>query len=122
MHLGCRNHQQKTEIKTGEDKESIGGVCITYVKHLSEKVAREFRRVNAEVIYLPSQKIKDVLCVKSKDKVLDLDKAGVLYKVNVQCELPDNEKKCEDYIGETKYPTKHRMYEHHVVTRKESRP
>merc|ERR1711965_1249668 len=43
-----------------------------------------------------------------------MDKADVIYKVDLECEIEAIEKE-EDYVGETKKATKHRMTEHHVI-------
>ena len=68
---------------------------------------------------MPTQKIKDVLCSSAKDKVPDLDKAEVIYKVDMKCDI-DRDPTDENYVGETKKATKHRMVEHHVMHRGEA--
>ena len=108
---------KETKPKSSEE-ESVGRICIPYIPHTSERIAREFRKLGAEVIYLPTQKLKNILCPSSKDQVPDMDKAGVNYKVNLLCKKPIPEK--ENYVGETKQATKQRMYEHHVVHHKEA--
>ena len=105
--------------KKKEESKSIGRIFIPYIKNTSEKIARELRKHNAEVIYMPTQKLKDVLCSSAKDKVPDLDKAEVIYKVDMKCYI-DRDPTDENYVGETKKATKHRMVEHHVMHRGEA--
>ena len=106
--------EEKRKSKKEQESESIGRIFIPYIKGTSEKIARELRKHNAQVIYMPTQKLKDVLCSSAKDKVPDMDKADVIYKVDLECEIEAIEKE-EDYVGETKKATKHRMTEHHVI-------
>ena len=115
-----KEKEKKPPLEKDKDKtESIGRIFIPYVKHTSERIAREFRTLGAEVIYLPTTKIKDHLCSSSKDRVPEMDKAGVCYKIDIKCDTKP-EPTHEDYIGETVHATKHRMYEHNVVSRKQS--
>ena len=79
--------------------ESLGRVLIPYIKPVSEAVAREFRKLNAEVIYMPPTKLKNVVCANMKDTVPNEDKAEVVYLINCQ-------KHDESYIGHTKNPTR----------------
>ena len=76
---------------------------------MSEAVAREFRKLNAEVIYMPTTKLKNVVCANMKDTVPNEDKAEVVYLINCQ-------KHDESYIGHTKKPNKERGYEHNVIS------
>ena len=106
--------EEKRKSKKDQESESIGRIFIPYIKGTSEKIARELRKHNAQVIYMPSQKIKDILCSTAKDKVPDMDKADVIYKVDMECDIEAGARE-EDYVGETKKATKHRMTEHHVI-------
>lgn len=121
-----RKKEQPTENKIekppskADEEQKIGRVCIPYIKHTSERIAKELRKHGAEVIYLPTQKIKNILCSSAKDTVPLMDKAGVIYHVDIPCEAEKVNKK-EDYTGETKKATKHRMYEHHVIHLKDAK-
>ena len=106
-------------MKDDDETDSIGRIFIPYVKHTSERIAREFRNLGAEVIYLPTTKIKDHLCSTGKDTVPDMDKANAIYKVDLPCETK-HAKKDENYVGETAHAVKHRMYEHNIVSHKDS--
>ena len=99
----------KIDDKKKKEEESLGRVLIPYIKHVSEAVAREFRKFNAEVIYMPTTKLKNVVCANMKDTVPNEDKAEVVYLIN--CKKHD-----ESYIGHTKKPNKERGYEHNVIS------
>ena len=108
-----RNNEPKK--KEGEEEENKTRILLPYIKNLSEKIAREFRKhnPNTDVIYMPSAKIKDLVCVNGQDRVPDEDKAEVVY-------LDECEKHDENYVGQTKKPNKERSYEHHIVSSKEA--
>ena len=101
--------------KEGEEEENRNRILLPYIKNLSEKIAREFRKhnPNTDVIYMPSAKIKDIVCINGQDRVPNADKAEVVY-------LDECEKHDENYVGQTKKPNKERSYEHHIVTSKEA--
>ena len=108
-----RKKEKVKEKSQDEEEEPLTRVFIPYIKHCSEKIARELRRHNVEVTYMPTTKIKNVVCVNGQDKVPDEDKAGVVY-------LDDCSPHSENYVGQTKKPNKERGYEHHVLTSKEA--
>ena len=60
---------------------------------------------------MPTQKLKDVLCSSAKDKVPDLDKAEVIYKVDMKCDI-DRDPTDENYVGETKKAEKQMSQPH----------
>ena len=95
-----KEKEKKEIVKDDDETDSIGRIFIPYVKHTSERIAREFRNLGAGVIYLPTTKIKDHLCSTSKDTVPDMDKANAIYKVDLPCETKP-EPKDENYVGET---------------------
>ena len=107
--------KKPTEKGEGEEEENKIRILLPYIKHVSEKIAREFRRHNpdTDIIYMPTTKIKDIVCVNGQDKVPDADKAEVVYLD--ECKIHN-----ENYIGQTKKPNKERSYEHHIVTSKEA--
>ena len=107
-----KKKKEKPKKKDDEDGEKLR-VCIPYVKHLSERIAREFRKHDFEVMYIPTTKIKNILCNNMKDPIPDLDKAGVNYYFNCR---PHQ----DDYDGETGRPNKERQYEHGLITRKQA--
>jgi hypothetical protein len=104
-----KKKKEKPKKKDDEDGEKLR-VCIPYVKHLSEKIARELRKHDFEVMYIPTTKIKNILCNNMKDLIPDLDKAGVNY--DFYCRPHQ-----DDYDGETGRPNKERQYEHGLITR-----
>ena len=59
--------------------ERRGKVVLPYVKGISEKMARIFKRYDIETIHKPSTKLKSLLCNKMKDKVEMLDRTGAIY-------------------------------------------
>ena len=87
---------------------------ILYTKGLSEEIAHKMRKHNIDVVHKPTATIKNILCSKAKDRLDPMDKPGAVYHI-----------KCEshhvDYIGETGRQTKTRMYEHRVITHKDSK-
>ena len=87
-------------------------MVIPYVKHTSEKIAREFKKHAIDVVHKPSMTVKQMVC-NMKDKVHDLDKTGTVYKV-------DCTKHGTEYIEETDRALKVRAYEHRVVEHKHS--
>ena len=96
-----------------KDNEMIGKVAIPYIKHLSEKVARTFKKYRIQTIHRPTSTISNILCSSKKDKLHDLDKAGVLYQV-------DCAKHTTSYIGETERSLKLRAYDHRVISHLDS--
>ena len=113
------NRTRKKENKKDQNKKERkqedrygSGIVIPYIKKTSEKVARELRRHGFRVIYKPTGKIKSIVCQKKKQKINDLDKAGVIY--SIYCK-----KHNEEYIGETGRELKNRAYEHRLITHKD---
>ena len=70
-----RKKKKDSHKKNGEEKR--GKIIISYIKGVSENLARIFKRHNIEAIHKPSTTIKNILCSKMKDKVEDLDRTGV---------------------------------------------
>ena len=53
--------KEKKKNKEDEEKpERRGKVVIPYIKHLSERLTRVFKRYNIETIYKPTTKLKTV--------------------------------------------------------------
>ena len=81
-------------------------------------MARIFKRYDIETIHKPSTKLKSLLCNKMKDKVEMLDRTGAIYydwcKKGESC----NERKKNDYVGETDRVIRGRQYEHRTVDHK----
>ena len=102
-----KREPKKTD--NSEEEERASTITIPYVKGVSEKIAREFKKHNIQTIHKPTTKLKHVLFNKMKDKVNDLDRSGVIYKI-------DCKRHKEIYIGETGRPMKERGREHRVVT------
>ena len=108
-----KKKEKKKEDKQ-EKQERRGKVVIPYVKGVSERLARTFRKYNIEAIHKPTTKLKHILCNKMKDKVEDLDKTGVVY-YNTCRKHPGS-----TYVGETERVLQERMYEHRIVSHQTS--
>ena len=73
----------KKDVKRMKDKEERRGrVVLPYVKGVSEKMGRIFKKYNLETIHKPSAKLRHILCNKMKDKVEMLDQTGAVYYNN----------------------------------------
>ena len=90
----------------------IGYAQIPYIKHLSEKLGKLFKKHDVRPIYIPTRNIKSIVCNKIKDKVPDMDKTGVIYYIDCKKHIRT------DYTGETDCATKTRGYQHHLYPRK----
>ena len=90
----------------------IGYAQIPYIKHLSEKLGKLFKKHDVRPIYIPTRNIKSIVCNKIKDKVPDMDKTGVIYYIDCKKHIRT------DYTGETDAATKTRGYQHHLYPRK----
>ena len=110
------NRRRSNRDKTEQD-ESRGKVVLPYVKGISERLTRIFRKYNIRTIHKPSAKLKNILCNKMKDKVELLDKTGTVYYN--QCHRHKEPKK-NDYVGETDRVLRKRLYEHNVIDHKTS--
>ena len=107
-----RSNKKRAERKHEEDM--VGRVSLPYVKHLSEKVARTFKKYQIQTLHRPTTTVKNLLCSKKKDAVHHLDQAGVIYQV--ECK-----KHNVSYVGETERALKARAYDHRVVSHKDAR-
>ena len=98
--------------KRQEDREKVerrGKVVIPYVRGLSERLARVYKKYDIETIHKPTRTIRSILCNKMKDKVHELDRTGAVYYN--QCKKhPRN-----DYVGETDRVLRERLYEHRII-------
>ena len=106
------NRRKKGRKNQDEKVERRGKVVIPYVKGLSEKLARVFKRYDIETIHKPSATIKNLLCNKMKDRVEPLDKTGAVY--HNECK----KHKGSNYVGETGRVFRERLYEHRIVDHK----
>ena len=114
----CGHPEWILEIKQNKEKnktevEPYARITIPYMKKLSEKLAKTFRKYNIEVIHTSTTTIKNIVCNKMKDKVHDLDKTGTIY--HIKCN-----KHSKEYIGETERVLRSRLYEHKIITHKEA--
>ena len=73
--LRKRTRRNKEKV---EKEKSYGKVIIPYINKLSEKMARIFKKYSIEAIHKPTKTIHNMVCIKKKDKVHDLDKVGVV--------------------------------------------
>ena len=111
--------QRKRRIGPKEEKvERRGKVVLPYVKGVSEKLARIYKRYDLETIHKPSSTLKNLLCNKMKDKVDVLDRTGAVYHIECKKKECREEREKDDYTGETERVTRERMYEHRVIDHK----
>ena len=101
-------------ILPARQDETIGRVTIPYVKRLSEQVAKVMKKHKIQTAHRPIQTIASTLHTKKKDKIHDLDKAGVVYYH--KCKICQ-----EDYVGETGRCWRERQCEHRLITHKEAK-
>ncbi len=114
------NRDKRKQKKKKAEKEKVerrGKVVLPYIKGVSEKLARTFKKYDIETIHKPSTKLKNILCSKMKDKIEDLDKTGAVYYNECIKENCNDEAK-NDYVGETDRVWRERQYEHRVVDHK----
>ena len=97
-----------------EKVERRGRVVLPYVKGVSERMGRIFKKYNLETIHKPSAKLRHILCNKMKDKVDILDQTGAVYYN--KCKKHQNPK--NDYVGETDRVLRGRQYEHRTIDHK----
>ena len=110
-------NRKKNKNGAGASKEKVerrGRVVLPYVKGISERMGRIFKKYNLETIHKPSAKIRHILCNKMKDKVEMLDQTGTVY-YNYCKKHPDPK---NDYVGETDRVLRSRQYEHRTVDHK----
>ncbi len=98
-------NRQKKKKSEEERVERRGKVVLPYIKGISEKLAKIYKRYDIETIHKPSTKLKNLLCHKMKDKIHDLDKTGAIYYNN--CKKHQDPK--NDYVGETDRVTRERL-------------
>ena len=103
-----KKQQQKEKV------ERRGKVFLPYVKGISEKMARVFKKYDLETIHKPSATLKNLICNKMKDQVHPLDKTGSVYYN--YCKKHTNPK--NDYVGETDRVNRERGYEHGIIDHK----
>ena len=106
--------KNKNGNKVEEKVERRGRVILPYVKGVSERMGRIFKKYNLETIHKPSAKIRHILCNKMKDKVATLDQTGAVYYNNCK-KHPDPK---NDYVGETERVLRGRQYEHRTIDHK----
>ena len=104
--------RKKKEVRKEDKEEPKAVISIPYIKGVSEKLAREYKKHGIKTVHKPERKLKDIICSKKKDKVDELDKGEIIYEI--ECTKHE-----ENYIGETGGPKKVRGYQHKVVTHKD---
>ena len=107
---------RKKSKKNGkrEKEEKRGKVVLPYVKGVSERMGRVFKKYNLETIHKPSAKLRHILCNNMKDKVEMLDQTGAVYYNNCK----KHPKPKNDYVGETDRVLRGRQYEHRTIDHK----
>ena len=108
------NRKTNNKNKIKEKVEKRGRVVLPYVKGVSEKLGRIFKKYDLETIHKPSAKLRHILCNKMKDKVELLDQTGAVYYNNCK-KHPDPK---NDYVGETERVLRSRQYEHRTIDHK----
>jgi len=93
--------------------EYVGDVKIPYVKSLSEKLAKIYRKFDIKPIHTVNNKIQQHLCAKTKDQLHHLDKPDIIYYTGCI-------KDVDDYTGETERSNRRRQYEHGLINHQES--
>jgi len=102
--------KKDTEKKETEKNELF--TTIPYVKTVSEKLARVYKKFGVSTTHKPTRTIKSTLC-NTKENVHDLDKVNAIYEVECQ-------KHKVKYVGETERPLKVRGWEHRTVSHKDA--
>ena len=107
--------QRDSNSKTSKEKEQyLGRVSMPYTKGLSERLTRELKKHNIEVVHKPTATLKNILCSKAKDRLDPMDKPGAIY--HIECKAHN-----VDYVGETGKQAKERMYQHRVISHKDAK-
>ena len=109
---GYPNWAFKKRKKKHRNEEEMPVITLPYVKTISEKIARIYKKYGVKVVHKPSTTIKSTIC-KMKDPVHKMEKPGVNYQINCTKHTKDS------YIGETERTMKFRGYEHSVIEHKE---
>ena len=74
-----KEQKSRKKDKTAKQDDTIGRVTTSYVNRLSEQVARVLRKHRLQTAHRPIQTIASTHHTKKKDRIHDLDKAGVIY-------------------------------------------
>ena len=105
--------KKKKAQQSKEEDDTLARVSLPYTKGLSERISREMRKHRIETIHKPTATLKNILCSKAKDRLNPMDKPGAIYHINCKAHGVD-------YVGETGRAVKERMYEHRVMSHKDS--
>ena len=98
-------------LEPTEEEKKIHPQPLPYVKGLSERLARTFRKFKTKVYHKPINTIRSQL-VHPKDKTTIDKKCAVIY--HIDCDVCD-----EEYVGETARALQNRVKEH-TSTRRSS--
>ena len=111
--LNRKKRSKRPELEETR-RETRSKVVLPYTKTLSERISRQFKKHNIDVIHKPTTTIKHIVCNKLKDKVHPLDVAGCVYQAS--CKV------CKDvhYVGEADRCLRLRAYDHGLITHKEA--
>ena len=93
--------------------EYVGEVKIPYVKSVSEKLAKIYRKFDVKPIHTINNKVQQHLCSKTKDQLHHLDKSNIIYYTGCITDI-------DDYTGETERANRRRQYEHGLIEHQES--
>ena len=79
-----KDQKSKKKDKIAKQDDTIGRVTLPYVNRLSEQIARVLKKHRIQTAHRPIQTIASTLHTKKKDRIHDLDKAGVVYTTNAR--------------------------------------
>ena len=103
----------KEKQENEERKDYEWPVVIPYVKKISERMARVYKRFGLRTVHKPTRTLKSAVC-NMKEKIHEMDRVDAVYEVE-----------CKEhgvrYVGETKRPLKARAVEHRVIKEKDAR-
>ena len=104
--------KKRKRSRKEKDEKNHPVITIPYVKNVSEKIARSYRKHGLRVVHKPSSTLKSTIC-KLKDPIHKLERPGANY--HIKCKIHEG----DSYIGETERTMKYRGYEHGIINHNE---
>ena len=102
------NQRQSIEVAdTENDDERLLHASLPWIPGLSEKLRKQFKKVNIKTTFKSTSNLKDILCSKNKSTLPPLSVPGV-YMVSCSCG--------KKYVGETGANIKTRINQHKKAT------
>ena len=100
-----RLHKMYNTLEVQNPPTNKQFVTIPYVNGLGEKLAKYLKQYKIDVAYKPTDKVKDTLFTKTKDKISKDKSTNVVYEIGCsQCQ--------KSYIGETSQFLQKRIEQH----------